>query len=239
MRGGSRCYVARVSDPLHLRIVSRLRREASTARPRVRAAASAARTRTAPGGVALTFDDGPMPGSTDRALDVLAELRVLATFFCVGRNAERHAQLLRRIVAEGHALGSHSLTHPHPRDLTPGEVRREYADGHAAVEHSLGARVLLFRPPHGHLSLRTSRLLRAHRPWLWTVDPEDWRPGAQREQVATVAGSAGSGDVVLLHDWVEQPEGPAALDRSATISALPAIVADVRARGLQLVRLTS
>jgi peptidoglycan/xylan/chitin deacetylase (PgdA/CDA1 family) len=62
-------------------------------------------------GVALTFDDGPMPGTTDLLLDCLADLEVTATFFCVGRNAERNPALLSRILAEGHAVGSHSLTH--------------------------------------------------------------------------------------------------------------------------------
>ena len=188
-------------------------------------------------GVALTFDDGPMPNSTDRVLDVLAEQRVTATFFCVGRNAQRHPALLRRIAAEGHAVGSHSMTHPHPRGLSPAQVREEYDTGRRAVEQALGARVTLFRPPHGHLSLRTAATLRAHRPWLWSCDPEDWRPGAARGHVEQVAGGAAPGDVVLLHDWVEQPEGPQALDRSATVEALPAIVAAVRARGLELVGL--
>lgn len=193
--------------------------------------------RHVPRGVALTFDDGPMPNSTDRVLDALAEQRVTATFFCVGRNAERHPALLRRITAEGHAVGSHSMTHPHPRELSPAQVREEYDAGRRAVEQALGAPVTLFRPPHGHLSLRTAATLRAHQPWLWSCDPEDWRPGAAREHIEQVAGRAATGGVVLLHDWVEQPEGPQALDRSATVEALPAIVAAVRARGLELVGL--
>jgi peptidoglycan/xylan/chitin deacetylase (PgdA/CDA1 family) len=76
-------------------------------------------------------------------------------------------------------------------------------------------------------------------PWLWTVDPQDWRPGATRDQVIAVAGRAGSGDVILLHDWVEQPWAPEALDRSATIGALPAIVRSARERGLTFVTLPS
>ena len=75
------------------------------------------------------------------------------------------------------------------------------------------------------------------RPWLWTVNPEDWRPGAGRAERGAIAGQAVSGDVVLLHDWIEQPWAPEALDRSATIEALAGIVARVRRRGFTFDRL--
>jgi peptidoglycan/xylan/chitin deacetylase (PgdA/CDA1 family) len=224
--------VAPVSSRLATRVRGKLDREYVQARWRLLVRATGARTSLEGAVVALSFDDGPVPGSTDRVLDVLHALDVRATFFCVGRNAERHPALLRRIAEEGHAVGSHSQTHPHPRDLSPRQVRHEYETGHRAVEQALGAPVSLFRPPHGHLSAGTIPLLRRQRPWLWSRDPEDWRPGAAREPIERVGGAAGPGDVVLLHDWVEEPEGPEALDRSATIAALPGIVAGVRARGL-------
>jgi peptidoglycan/xylan/chitin deacetylase (PgdA/CDA1 family) len=69
-------------------------------------------------------------------------------------------------------------------------------------------------------------------------DPQDWRATTRREQIEHVAGAAGDGDVVLLHDWVENPDTPLCLDRSPTVEALPTVVAAVRERGLSLVRLT-
>lgn len=190
--------------------------------------------RTEPGTVALTFDDGPQPGSTDRVLDVLAGLGVVATFFCVGRNAERHPALVRRLRAEGHAVGSHSHTHPDPEVTPLRALGEDYARGHATVEDALGERVTLFRPPRGWIDLPRAWQLRRRgtAPALWSVDPQDWHPDAERAEVARVAGSARDRDVVLLHDWVEQPWGPRALDRSSTVAALPAVVAAVRARGL-------
>lgn len=220
-----------------MRLRRRGRRELQAARFRLLHTLTAARTTLRWSGVALTFDDGPQPGCTDVVLDLLAVLDVRATFFCVGRNAERFPALVRRMADEGHAVGSHSLTHPHPRDLTPSRLRWEYAAGRSAVEQALGSSAPLFRPPHGHLSLRTVHVLRPHRPVLWSVDPEDWRAGAQREQIGRVAGAAAGGDVVLLHDWVEQPEGPQALDRRATFEALPVLVESVRSRGLSFVAL--
>lgn len=192
--------------------------------------------RVGPGAVALTFDDGPQPGSTDRVLDVLAELDVRATFFCVGRNAEQHPELVRRVRAEGHAVGSHSFSHPDPERTPLRMLAADYGRGRAAVEDVLGEEAPLFRPPRGYLDLpRALQLrLRRTRPTLWTVDPQDWHPDAQREGVTRVAGAASGGDVVLLHDWVEQSWDARALDRSATVAALPAVVAAVRARGLTL-----
>lgn len=188
------------------------------------------------GGVALTFDDGPKPGSTDRVLDVLGELEVRATFFCVGRNAQQHPDLVRRIRDEGHAVGSHSFTHPDP-EVTPTRVlAREYADGRNAVADALEEDTRLFRPPRGHITWAGAVVLRRQglHTWLWTLDPEDWRPGASQEQITSVAGRARAGDVVLLHDWIEQPWAPVALDRSATIGSLREIVSGVRSRGLSL-----
>jgi peptidoglycan/xylan/chitin deacetylase (PgdA/CDA1 family) len=188
------------------------------------------------GSVALTFDDGPQPGSTDVILNLLAELDVRATFFCVGKNALAHPELVQRMVAEGHAVGSHSLTHPHPAETTITKLSREYVAGRSAVAEASGSEPTLFRPPHGHLGLASAALVRQCRfqTWLWTVDPYDWRPGATAEEIAAVAGDARSGDVVLLHDWVEQPWEPSALDRSATVDALPAVVDRIRRRGLRL-----
>ena len=188
------------------------------------------------GRVALTFDDGPQPGSTDRVLDVLAELGVRATFFCVGRNAQAHPDLVHRIRAEGHVVGSHSMTHPHPGETARAQLRREYTDGRRAVADVLGADTPLFRPPHGYIDPAGAVMLRhlAVSTWLWTVDPTDWRPGATAQEIAAVAGRAESGDVVLLHAWVEQPLADEALDRSATIAALPVVVAAIRERGLSL-----
>ena len=194
-----------------------------------------------PGFVALTFDDGPHPSSTTRVLDTLDGLDVRATFFCVGRNAQQHPHLLERALAEGHAIGSHSFSHPHPAHTALAELNREYRDGRQVVTSVAGRDIRLFRPPHGHLAYRSAAMVRRQdvATWLWTVDPRDWRPGVTSAEVASIAGSARSGDVILLHDWVEQPYAPEALDRSATIEALPEVVRALRGRGLRFTTLQS
>ena len=186
--------------------------------------------------MALTFDDGPQPGTTDRILDSLAALGVQATFFCVGKNVLAHPDLARRIRDEGHAVGSHSFSHPDPEQTALPVLARDYARGHQVLTDVLGEKTQLFRPPRGHLTIGAAAMVRRQglRPWLWTVNPEDWRPGAASAEIEAIAGQAVARDVVLLHDWIEQPWAPEALDRSATIDAIPEIVHRVRRARAQL-----
>ena len=84
---------------------------------RARRSAGPLQGTTAPGrarAVAITFDDGPEPAPTPRLLDELSRLGIRATFFVVGRRADAHPSLIRRMVDEGHAVGSHSFSHPDP-----------------------------------------------------------------------------------------------------------------------------
>src|SRR5687767_6224642 len=63
--------------------------------------------------VALTFDDGPLPGTTDRILDILGDSNVRAAFFVIGQHVQRWPELVRRIHDEGHLVGNHSFDHLH------------------------------------------------------------------------------------------------------------------------------
>jgi peptidoglycan-N-acetylglucosamine deacetylase len=184
--------------------------------------------------VALTFDDGPHPEWTPRVLDLLAAARVPATFFVVGYRARQHPHLVRRIGQEGHIVGSHSGTHPDARRLGLGGLYRDYADGRAALEDAAGTRIALFRPPNGTVDVKGAMVMRrlGLAPRLWTVDPEDWHPDTTTEQIIRRCAAAGPGDVVLLHDGLERPLSPCALDRSRTLAALPKVIAGVRERGL-------
>src|SRR5688572_27930175 len=64
--------------------------------------------------ISLTFDDGPHPEHTPRVLEELRRWGLTATFFVIGREVERHPDLVTRIVNEGHALGNHTFTHSEP-----------------------------------------------------------------------------------------------------------------------------
>ena len=172
-------------------------------------------------------------------LDVLDDLGVPATFFCVGQRIEEHPDLVRRMVASGHRVGSHSQTHHHSTTLGVRQLHAEFDSGRRSLERALGGACSLFRPPSGYIDARVACVIRRLQlqPWLWSVDPEDWRPGATTERIAAVGATAESGDVILLHDGIELPEAPEALDRSATVAAIPLIVDQIRAKGLDFATL--
>jgi peptidoglycan-N-acetylglucosamine deacetylase len=194
---------------------------------------------TLPGGrgVCLSFDDGPDGDATPAILDELAAHDARATFFCVGRRAVERPDLVRRILADGHTIGSHSDEHRHPSELGVRSLRRSFDRGRHQLEDVVGRPVTLFRPPTGLVTWTSAVVARqlGLRTWLWSVDPEDWRGGTRPEQVVDAASRARGGDIVLLHDAAELPESPAAHDRSATVKAVAAVVIALRAAGHDIV----
>ena len=170
----------------------------------------------------LTFDDGPDPRYTPQVLDVLAEVGVKATFFCVGRRALAWPEIIRRIAAEGHVVGSHTMTHPDLSALDPLAAIRNVRNGRRAVEQALGTPVPRFRAPFGRLGVSGQIALAVLRmePEHWDLDPEDWAPEAEATALAAKLRHLGPDAVVLLHDGAEAPTDPRSLDRSQTVEAL-------------------
>ncbi len=204
------------------------RRVAGSARRRLIGIVGRVRNRTSSAGIALTYDDGPDAVLTPTLLDVLREAGVKATFFVRGDRAEEHPALVRRILAEGHSVGSHSMTHPDFRRTRLSLVRRDVAASRDALRRITGQEVRLFRPPHGRLTLATATLLRfaGCRTFLWSVDSYDWKPGASGEDVVAHVKAAGPRDIVLLHDT-----------NAHTIAATRTLIEYFRECGIPLVAL--
>jgi peptidoglycan/xylan/chitin deacetylase (PgdA/CDA1 family) len=211
----------------------------SAARRRVLRLAVPTRTVPDDGTFALTFDDGPDPHFTTQVLDVLAAHDAPATFFLVGHRAERHPELVRRMVTDGHGIGSHTWSHPELSTLGWPRLVAECRRGRRAVERAAGFRVRPYRPPKGHFDPRGALAARLASvdPWLWSRDPSDWRPGVSAELLMERLEDLRSGDVVLLHDGLEQPPDEASLDRSSTVAVLEPLLALAAERGLRPVRL--
>src|SRR5439155_12080006 len=175
--------------------------------------------------VALTFDDGPWPDSTEQILSILKRFHVKATFFVIGFEAAARPELVHAEVKAGMEVENHSWDHPNSppfRDLPPKKIRDEIRRNRDELK-SLGVRSTLFRSPGGSYSDRMIRI--AHnlgaRMVLWSVDPRDWAPGASAKKIAkTVLANVRPGSIILMHDGGG--------DRSATVQALPRIIRGIK-----------
>ncbi len=180
--------------------------------------------------VALTFDDGPSPSATPRILDALEREAVPATFFVLGRHAERWPALVRQAAEGGHQLGNHGYFHRKLHVRTPGYVRRDLELGTAVIEGASGVRPALFRAPHGFRNPWVTPIARSlgQRTVGWSLGVWDSdRPGAAVIAQRVIDGVR-PGSIVLLHDADGyDPDG----DRTQTAEALPAIIRGLRERG--------
>lgn len=180
--------------------------------------------------VALTFDDGPNPDATPLILDALRDRGVKATFFILGRHADRWPDLVRRVAAEGHAIGNHGWFHRKLHFKSPRYVRDDLTRGTQSIEAACGVHPRLFRAPHGFRSPWVTSIARSLGQrtvgWSFGVWDSD-RPGVATIVDRTVSG-AKPGSVLLLHDGDGyDPSG----DRVQTAQAVPLIVDGLLALG--------
>jgi len=180
--------------------------------------------------VALTFDDGPAPHWTPNFLDALDAAGVPGTFFMVGSNLTKHADLVRGRLTR-HEIGNHSWSHADLATLDLAQVTDELQRTHEAIRKHTGRTPALLRPPFGHLG--GSTVLAADRMGydvaLWSHAMHENRfandsPAQARDIIETVK----PGSIVLAHD--------AGNDRRlVTLKALPAMIAGLKTRGYRFV----
>jgi peptidoglycan/xylan/chitin deacetylase (PgdA/CDA1 family) len=185
--------------------------------------------------VALTFDDGPSP-HTAGILDVLAEHRVNATFFMVGRAVESFPDIAQRVFAEGHEVGNHSYSHPLYLFQRGSQTRNQLQRTQDVIAETIGVRPMLARPPFG---VRTPAYFGATRALglrtvQWDVAGFDWKNRSGKRIAHDVLGKVRAGSIILLHDG--DSEGKQ--DRRQTVAALPLIIEGLRARGLRIAPLS-
>jgi peptidoglycan/xylan/chitin deacetylase (PgdA/CDA1 family) len=156
---------------------------------------------------ALTFDDGPHPVYTPRLLDILQQHQAHATFFMIGEAAQKHPQLMRRVVQEGHVIGNHSWDHPFFPSLS-GRARRDQMRACAQALAPYGQR--LFRPPYGAQSLasRLDAFWLRYRVITWNLEAKDWREHTPDRMADQLVQGIRPGSIVLLHDAIYRSQQP-------------------------------
>lgn len=149
--------------------------------------------------IALTFDDGPHRGTTDRLLDGLKERGASATFFLVGEQIEANQDLVERMRAEGHQVGNHTWSHIRLEGAAPDVISREIEKTDTALKRILGEGSYWLRPPYGLITPGTEAQIGV--PMVkWSVDPRDWESRNTEKVVKAVLQNAKPNSIILLHD---------------------------------------
>lgn len=184
--------------------------------------------------IALTLDDGPNEPYTSEILDYLKEKGVHATFFEVGRCVQRHPGTTRRVLAEGHVIGNHSLSHAFHNYLIHPSFTREIEANQAILREVIGKTPHLYRSPwlwRQPWLLRTVRQL-----GLQPVSGEFCHPlevlqidGARIAKAAIAKAKPGA--ILIFHDGFDGRGG----DRSQTVRAVKLTVDALQAQGYHFV----
>ncbi len=181
----------------------------------------------------LSFDDGPDPVYTPRLLEALDAAGARATFFVVGERVTGQEELLAEMVARGHEIALHGMTHSRHDSLAPAAAEQELSAGLAAIETAGAPRPRRYRPPYGGSSPALAEACAELGLELayWSAWGQDWEPLPAARIAELVVRDLGPGAVVLLHDSPLYAERD---DAGPTIAAIEPIAAAAAGRGLRL-----
>ena len=186
--------------------------------------------------IALTFDDGPWPTTTDEILDILDQYDAKATFFTIGNQVDKHADSVKRAYEAGHQICTHTWDHASGSGqgvnltyMSADEQIAEVQKGFDAIKQVIGTEPShVMRAPGGNFH---GSIVWTLEPYItaeigWNVDTEDWRrPGA--DAIAQRIMKAQPGDVILMHDGGG--------DRSQTVEALKQALPKLKEEGYRFV----
>ena len=167
----------------------------------------------------LTFDDGPTAEVTPFVLNTLKKNNVKATFFCLGKQIEKHPEILQRIKAEGHTIGNHSFSHINGFTT----FTKEYLKDIEKCENII-PETKLFRPPFGNIyPWQISKLKKDFKIIMWDVIAWDFDKNTSKEKCfLNVVTNVENGSIILLHDNKKAQEN--------LKYALPKIIATLKER---------
>jgi peptidoglycan/xylan/chitin deacetylase (PgdA/CDA1 family) len=169
--------------------------------------------------VFLTFDDGPVPGVTDKVLDILDDYGAKATFFVVGENAMKYPELFQEIKHRGHQVGNHTFSHLNGWKTSNAMYVRNILKAHELIQSDL------FRPPYGKITRQQVRLIK-HRfkIIMWDSLSGDFdRNNSPEICVRNALNSIESGSISVFHDSEKAKQN--------VLGALPLVLAKLVQKG--------
>jgi peptidoglycan-N-acetylglucosamine deacetylase len=178
--------------------------------------------------IAITFDDGPMEGKTEKILEILRKQNIPGAFFCIGNRVDKNPALVKRIHDEGHLIGNHSYWHAATFDLQrAATITQELMDTDTSIYNVIGKKPKFFRPPYGVTNPMVSRAVRQNNYTVigWSVRSFDTVIKDPQKLFRRITRSLKGGDIVLFHDYSE-----------STLEILPVFLQHVNALGLKIVR---
>ncbi|MEV5481311.1 MULTISPECIES: polysaccharide deacetylase family protein [Streptomyces] len=177
----------------------------------------------------ITIDDGPDPVWTPKVLEVLKRYNVKAVFCMIGPQAEAHPDLVKKVVAAGHKLCDHTVSHNTAMDKKPQSYQsQQILDAQKMIEKAAGgAQVEYYRAPGGAFTPYSRKLAadQGMRPLGWNIDSKDFEGGTVERIESTVRGElpTRSGPTVLFHDGGG--------DRSRTVDSLNRLLPWMQSQG--------
>ncbi|MBX9687565.1 MAG: polysaccharide deacetylase family protein [Candidatus Obscuribacterales bacterium] len=150
----------------------------------------------------LTFDDGPSPATTPWLLELLEKESVKASFFLIGREAEKYPDLVEAIQKGGHSIGNHSYSHRFMPALKLAQIEKEIESTNRIITDSGAPTPTIFRPPYGLMDRRAKEVLKEHSmsAVYWSQAPEDWCSPGPARVVRRVLLGLKVGGLIVLHE---------------------------------------
>ena len=179
--------------------------------------------------VYLTFDEGYENGYTGAILDTLKEKEVEATFFVTTPYVKKNAELVKRMIDEGHIVGNHTVNHPSMPSVTDDEkLKNEVIGLHDYVKQNFNYEMSYLRPPKGEYSERTVSISKdlGYITVLWSQAYDDWDVNNQKGieyAKKMILNNLHNGAVILLH----------AVSKDNT-EVLGEVIDEIRSRGYEI-----
>lgn len=184
--------------------------------------------------IAITFDDGPNEPYTSQIVDFLNSKGIKATFFQVGKCVQRYPDTTRKIIASGHVIGNHSLSHSFYKYFSTPCFENEIIKNQAILQKYIGKKPALFRSPWLWRQPCLLRTLRKHN--LQPVSGEFCHPlevlQINSMKIARAAlKKATAGAIIIFHDGYDAKGG----NRSETVKATKIVVENLATAGYRFV----